>query len=454
MSGDVYWHLRAGEWILKHRAFPFHDPFSYTANHNWILQEWAFQVIAWLLSHVSLNLLTWLSFCAVAAALLITYRTCRERAAAPAAFLAVALAAGVSADMVDVRPHVVGLLMFAVLVCSVAKSARADRGLPLWLPVLFVVWANFHSSFTAGLILLFIECAGSFYTALRQSDVPDRFARPGRDLAVTIGCALAVLINPNGIHLYEFPLRTVGHGGMTSIIAEWMSPNFRSLSGAFLGLFILSLMWGLAQRERSIRPAEVARAVVFLLASLLARRLGPFFALACAPMIAGLIASSVRGILESRMRAAAVSVLVALLAIGGLAFRISDIKGRSAFEYVTTPEVFPSDACDFILAENPPGPMFNELNYGSYFIWRLWPKYKVFVDNRNDIFFGGAFDEFLRAAMAGGGSAWRDIFDQRGINLVVIRTNSLLADALAETSDWRLIYRDDKAIIFMRASRL
>jgi len=451
LSGDAYWNLRAGQWILQHRAFPFHDPFSFTANRIWIMSEWGFQVLAWLISRISLNVLVLTAFAFVAGAILVAYRASLERASAPAAFLVAALAAGVAADMVDVRAQVTGLLAFSILVWSVERSARAGRGLSTWLPLLFLVWANFHSSFTAGLALLFLEFAGSLYAAIKNPDTR-RFAVPLRNLAVTAGCAIAALANPNGARVYEFPLRTIGHGGMTSMIVEWTSPSFRSLSGAFLGLTILAIMWGIAQRRTPLRPAEVARIGVFLIGALLARRLGPFFALACAPILAVMISSHIEDFLSSRRRSALVYVLLAVVIIGGVLFRAKDIGGRSAFDYVTTSEVFPSEACDFILRENPPGPMFNELNYGSYLIWRLWPKYKVFVDNRNDIYFGGAFDDFARAAIAGGDSSWRSVFDKYGINLVVLAPNSLLSDALTETRDWKLAYRDDKAVVFERLS--
>lgn len=449
VSGDLYWHMRAGQWILEHRAFPFHDPFSYTANNIWILQEWAFQVIAWVIGKHSLNLLVLLAFGTVMAALMVSFATSRSRAGVPAAFLATALVAGISADMVDARPQVVGLLMFAILVWVIERSIRAEKGLPLWLPALFLVWANFHSSFTAGLILLFVEFAVALFLAFKQG-VP--FARPIRDLGVTVACALAALINPNGVRLYEFPLRTISHGGMIQSIAEWTSPDFRSMSGIFLAIFILALMWGLASRQKPIRAAEAGRLAVFFLMSLFARRLGPFFALACAPMVAGLISQPLSDLLKPRKTAIIAYGLATILIVWGVVFRISDMKGRGPFEYITTPEVFPVAAAQFIKQKRPPGPMFNELNYGSFFIWTLWPEYKDFVDNRNDIFFGGAFDEYMAASMAGGNSAWRQVFDRHGINLAILRPNSLLADVLAETSDWKLIYRDSKAVIFTRTS--
>lgn len=196
------------------------------------------------------------------------------------------------------------------------------------------------------------------------------------------------------------------------------------------------------------------RITVFLAGALLARRMGPFFILACAPVMAEMIVPQIRSLLRSRQSTAVVCVLIAVLAVGGVSYRIKDMQERSVFEYVTSADVFPSEACDYILREELPGPIFNELNYGSYLIWRLWPDYQIFVDNRNDIFYDGAFDAYMAATMSGGGSIWRQVFDKYGVNTVILDKDSILGDILIEVSDWRLIYRDSKAVIFMRASLL
>ena len=446
LCGDVFWHLKAGEWIVAHKAFPFHDPFSYTATHTWILQEWAFQILAYLVSRASLSLLAVLAFLTVATAIVISYRTSLGRATAPAAFLAAVIVSGLCADMVDCRAQVVGLLALAILVWSIERSARAERALSLWLIPFFALWANFHSSFTAGLALLALECAGSLYTAIRSKA---GFSLPMRNVIVTAASVLAALVNPNGLRIYEFPIRTMAHRGMTSTIAEWTPPHLRSIVGISLALAVLLLAIGLIRRDSRRRPADVMRLAAFLVAALMARRFDPIFGLACAPILAGLISAPVSRIVAAPRRASAIVLVVAVLAVGGVVWRARDIGGRSAFDYITMTEMFPSEACDFLLSERPPGPVFNELNYGSYLIWRLWPKYKVFVDNRNDIFYGGAFEDFMRAVNASDDSSWRPIFDRYGIRLAVLQPCPL-ADSLRTAPDWQLIYEDDRTLIYQR----
>src|SRR2546423_7514627 len=44
-DADIYWHVRIGEWIAAHRAFPHTDFFSATfAGEPWIAKEWLSQL--------------------------------------------------------------------------------------------------------------------------------------------------------------------------------------------------------------------------------------------------------------------------------------------------------------------------------------------------------------------------------------------------------------------------
>ena len=45
LDNDFGWHLRTGQWILEHRAFPHTDPFSwYGAGKAWSAYSWLFDI--------------------------------------------------------------------------------------------------------------------------------------------------------------------------------------------------------------------------------------------------------------------------------------------------------------------------------------------------------------------------------------------------------------------------
>ena len=47
-----------------------------------------------------------------------------------------------------------------------------------------------------------------------------------------------------------------------------------------------------------------------------------------------------------------------------------------------SPFRFPEKIADYIEEHSVPGTMFNDLRYGGYLIWRLYPQEKVFIDTR------------------------------------------------------------------------
>ena len=43
---DVWWHLRAGEWMMQHHAVPQSDPFSVAgAGKPWVSYSWLYELI-------------------------------------------------------------------------------------------------------------------------------------------------------------------------------------------------------------------------------------------------------------------------------------------------------------------------------------------------------------------------------------------------------------------------
>jgi hypothetical protein len=90
---------------------------------------------------------------------------------------------------------------------------------------------------------------------------------------------------------------------------------------------------------------------------------------------------------------------------------------------------YPVAAVDFLLEARPPGRLFNGGNYAGYLIWRLSPeKYKVFTDNRYDIWGGDFIEE--QDLMLGARPGWSEALDRWGVNTVFIPVSEPLQRAL------------------------
>lgn len=121
----------------------------------------------------------------------------------------------------------------------------------------------------------------------------------------------------------------------------------------------------------------------------------------------------------------------------------------------TEPGAYPKTAADFLIRNDLPGRLWNAGNYGGYLIWRLSPeRYKVFTDNRYDIW-GGDFiqhQEIVLQAFPGDADeslpSWEEVLELWGVNTVFLPVDAPLQDELtrrtrAGSGDWVPVWAED-----------
>jgi len=98
------------------------------------------------------------------------------------------------------------------------------------------------------------------------------------------------------------------------------------------------------------------------------------------------------------------------------------------------------------------GPMYNNLNWGSYLIYRLWPRYQVFADNRLQIIPEEIWQEVWDVHR--GLASWSRILDRRGVTWAVLgkMDNQRTVEFMRLDPGWVVDYEDDMGVIFVRAA--
>ena len=121
---------------------------------------------------------------------------------------------------------------------------------------------------------------------------------------------------------------------------------------------------------------------------------------------------------------------------------------------------YPKGAADFLLAHHVSQPIFNTYEYGGYLMWRLWPQNRVFIDGRalsESVFLDYA--RILYNHDDSDGRSGMQLLDDYGVQAIVMNafqySNGLvymLAPALADPAqkEWKLVYTDPQALVFMR----
>jgi hypothetical protein len=112
---------------------------------------------------------------------------------------------------------------------------------------------------------------------------------------------------------------------------------------------------------------------------------------------------------------------------------------------------YPSGALAFLREHQLHGRILNEWGWGQYLIWHTFPADKVFIDGRDDTVYPPAVvrDYLLfRFDLAGGAH----VLDAYPHDFVLISTAAPARHLMERRHDWKLLYRDDGALLYARAS--
>lgn len=453
---DTWWHIRSGEYTLT-QGMIHADPFSFTLQGEpWINHSWGAQILLYLAWTIGGNLgLTVFTAGLATFGMVFVYRAC-EGSPYLRAF-AIILGAAAAAVFWSPRPQMLSFALSAVILylLHLYKRKGVDR---LWLiPPLMALWGNLHAGYFIGFILLggtiAGEILGNLFNRGGEYVIPWRGIR--KLVLITLVSVAALLINPYGFDILRVPFLTVSIGALQNYIQEWNSPNFHERqTWPFIAL-LLAVFGAAGASKRRLDWTDFLLVSVTASLGLVAGRNIALFAVVATPVLTyhldsvlrerGWVLASPRFAtpLQSRLNL----VLIALVLLGALAKVAFAVDPKIVAQ--GQGDVLPVAAADYLLAEQPPGPMFNSYNWGGYLMFRL-PDYPVFVDGRTDLYGDTFLPDYLTALT--GGDGWRDTLDRYGVNLVVVEAGSGLASQLRDDPDWRLDYEDAQATIFVRAS--
>ncbi|MGH7824018.1 MAG: hypothetical protein ACREQ7_02390 [Candidatus Binatia bacterium] len=445
---DIWWHLRAGQWILQQGSVPTEDPFSaYGSGKPWIAYSWLFEVLVYALYDqwglMALLLLAVLMSLLIALVVHLLIRRGELPFLPEMTVLALALAS--MKPMISPRPWLFSILFFAAELLVLFEARRTGRvaGL-LILPPLFVLWANLHIQFVYGLAalgLFFFEAVVDWrlrkQAELGSSDLP-----VGRVFMIAMACVCATLVNPYHYHLlspiWEYSVNT----GAFQNIQELHPLFFRSPAD----WFVLALVLGAAYTLGWQRGLLVFPTLLLIMGSFLgfrARRDAWILALASATILSQyrsvpLLSDPFR-IAKMQSVAVAVTITLALYLIGQHR-QLSQHDLEMAVE-----KKFPVKAVSFVKAGRYPGPIYNSLDWGGYLIWGL-PGLPVSMDGRTNLH----GDQRLARSIAtwSGHAGWESDPELAQAKLVIASQTRPLASLLRRDSRFKLVYEDATALVF------
>ncbi len=471
---DLGWHLRAGlDLIAQGWRLPETDPYSHTMpDWHWIEHAWLTDGLLAMIYRVmdpvgGLGLI--LFFGGVTS---LAWWVAAWQARVPRTYRLAAIVASlwVALPFLGARTQLVSLLGVAMLLWGWRHIQDGQRAWIWGLPPLFLLWANLHGGFTAGLFLsgvllglsVLMKVCTEWSVVAVTRDEPvlswDDLCRCA--IALSIAVALT-LLNPYGWRLYQEIYESLTDRFMIETLREWQPVSFQGWAGKAYGMYLAGLACLMVGWYRRVEPVRWGLLVLMLGLSLRHWRNVTLFLIVSLPLVAELLAlaigSCVRWVPAVKSHAVAV-VLMLTLGTAGALYAL----GTEHLEHVwlsgTSPDVYleqteyPIEAVRWIRShrEEVGTRLYNDYSYGGFLLWHL-PGEKIFIDGRMPAWRIGdrqIFQDYVELNRED--APQLALLDRYAVDWGLIQRGSALALALEAHDAWKPVYADPKVVILRR----
>ncbi|MCB9109788.1 MAG: hypothetical protein H6634_00930 [Anaerolineales bacterium] len=440
---DYWWYLRLGRDVVENGAVPIVDTYSsIQAGQPITYQSWMSASLFWLVYKAGkISFTVFLVTILIGATYAVLWMTLRESGVGAQTATLLTLIAGLSGSSNwTTRPQLFAYPLFVAVLWLLLKWNKNDHK-PLWLLIpISWAWANLHGSF----ILFFVLIGIAFIFG--SGDRKKLFWFALASFAITF-------LNPRGYVLWQSVIGTFTAPGIRNLSPEWLPPlNEGWQMNIFFAWLILLVPLAAYARKR----LSLFEGILFLAFSWLALT-GVRYVIWDLFIIAILTASLMPEGITKRIDQTPEVKLPALNYLLGLIFMLLPLMLlpglRDSWWKDSPPAVSPATpvAAAEWLNQHPqlPGPMWNDVVFGSYLIHAV-PTRPVWFDTRIQVIYTAEQAEsylFVQSAHEG----WEAELDKLGINLLFLaQTQPALVSAVQSSDQWCEQYQDDAALIFTR----
>lgn len=446
---DIWFHVKSGEVMVQQGRILHEDVFSYTGEgREWFPHEWLFEVGAYGVQQVfGFEAIKYVMAGVVVVMIGVVLLVLADMGVGR--WMAIGLAMWYWAAVYEfftARPHVIAYTLLWVNLWLILKYVRLGKNW-LWATVpVTLIWVNIHGS-----IFLDVAMFGA-YTGVVAISKDWKKARllAGFTILTVVLTVLPPLWTDQYRMLWLFwQMREV----VRNFINEWLPLpayfwSFVIYTGALTVIYV-GAAWTV-WRQRILGKSKWLWPLVLLpLTAYVASRNGVLGYIVMT-IIAGWTIAQWR--LSKRVE---YGLIAGLVLFGGWMWWTKHTYEVSKRMY------YPEKATQFIKSFDVRGRLFNEYGYGGYLLYHLYPKQKVFIDGRTDLFLCCEIPELMRltdnkySPDADYKRVLDEMWDKHDISAVLIRTEKhtelrKMARVLTDDLKWALVFWDDFSQMFVR----
>jgi hypothetical protein len=456
---DLWWHLKIGQLIFSSGSIPSTNLFAWSLPPNapFTYGAWMGEYLLYLVYHLGrLPLLIFTNtLLLVLAFAFVSYEARRRSGSWRLAGVVLILAAGMSFNNAALRPQIWAFLPFIAFLVLLGAYADRQAG-PRWLlilPLVMVVWVNVHGTFILGFVLLSIFLLGEVARKLLKFQGAHSWSVVAWLAGVILLCLLAILINPQGVHIFSYVYNLMTDQPSQALVMEWQTPvpNTPPMIVFYASILLVLITWAFSSRKPS--PTDLLLVLAFTWLAWSGVRYVIWYAMVVMPISAGVLKDLLgeRTWLAPPLPNLLNLVLALVLFLPVLLVQPWWISRLPLPEKYTQQVLLdtsegpllsthtPVGAVEY-LRENPGGFLFNEMGYGSYLIWAL-PEQGVFIDPRVELY---PYEQWLDYIRITRGVRYNELLDEYGADrlLLDVKLQDELISILEGDPTWRREYAD------------
>lgn len=467
-SSDLGRHVKNGEEVVKglktgnYKVLNI-NYYSYTAtDFEFVNHHWGTGVIYYLVckffGFVGLSLLNILLFYT---AFLLFFKLSEKIAGFRVTFLVSIVVIPFLSERVEVRPETFSYFFFAVFFNIVYRFIflKLNKKWLYLLPVLTLFWVNLHIYFFLGFLVLSVFLVSEIVKKSRNMVII-------KDLsAVLLTCFAVSFINPLGYKIALFPLKIFTNYEYRIVENQSIyfleklgfisNPNFLLYKLLTLAIVISFII--LFAKKKELKLPFILFTLIFGIMAFFSIRNFTIFGLILIPILSFNISELIK---EMNWLNSEFYFLTSLLLFVSLLLLTASHNKLFTGEFGIGEMPGVQNSAQFFIQNNIKGPIFNNYDIGSYLVFHLFPKEKVFVDNRPEAYPVGFFKD-VYIPMQESNDVWKKVDAKYNFNSIFFMRNDMtpwaqefLVRIAKDDEEWVPVYFDSYSIIFVKNNEI
>lgn len=461
---DLGRHIKNGEIFVKTHTVIKTNYYSFTqADFPVVTHHWGSGVIFYeVYKYFGFDGLSVFYAIVSLAAFLIFFQIAREKGGTLLSVFVSFIFLPLLADRTEIRPEVFSYFLagvFFYLLLLYRENKLREKYL-LFLPLFIILWVNLHIYFFIGILLI-----GVFFLDALLS-LKFKISKKAIFLLIIFAVSnIATFINPFGLEgavapyliFKNYGYRVLENQSVWFLIKTLPYPNY----GIFVVLFFLlaaSFIFLFLRARDKLSTVNLILAMILSAMAWKAVRNFTLFALFAVPLFTENLVCILPKISLQKFISRVAPIVTGLIFFIFLLFVTGNLDtvfpkrkliGTGLLEGI-------NESAEFFKKEKIGSPIFNNYDIGGYLIFHLFPKERVFVDNRPEAY-SIPFFQKTYIPMQEDENVWQKMDEQYKFNAIFFSLNDLtpwgqkfLLSRINDSRIWAPVFADSYALIFVK----